>query len=249
VKYFRWQIALGASLLISSFVFYLVHYIFIGSISHIFESFIDNIAFLPIQALLVTLILSQVLGQREKQARLEKLNTVVGAFFSEVGTRLLTWSASADPCIEEIRAQLLVTAAWSERDFRAVSAQLYARTYAVTIERIHLGDLRAFLVGERGFLLGLMQSPTLLEHESFTELLRAVFHLTEELEARPDLSALPPADLAHLAVDMQRAYKLIMQNWLVYMRHLKDNYPYLFSLAMRMNPFDRDASPIVRQVP
>jgi len=29
------------------------------------------------------------------------------------------------------------------------------------------------------------------------------------------------------------------------MEHLKVNYPYLFSLAMRTNPFDRDASPIV----
>ena len=27
---------------------------------------------------------------------------------------------------------------------------------------------------------------------------------------------------------------------------LKDNYPYLFSLAMRMNPFDQEASPVVK---
>jgi hypothetical protein len=30
------------------------------------------------------------------------------------------------------------------------------------------------------------------------------------------------------------------------MEHLKDNYPYLFSLAMRTNPFDQDASVIVK---
>jgi hypothetical protein len=29
---------------------------------------------------------------------------------------------------------------------------------------------------------------------------------------------------------------------------LKDNYPYLFSLAMRTNPFDLSASPIVNEV-
>jgi hypothetical protein len=33
--------------------------------------------------------------------------------------------------------------------------------------------------------------------------------------------------------------------WLEYMEHLKDNYPYLFSLAMRVNPFDKTASPVV----
>jgi hypothetical protein len=29
------------------------------------------------------------------------------------------------------------------------------------------------------------------------------------------------------------------------MEHLKSNYPYLFSLAMRLNPFDQDGSPVV----
>jgi len=39
---------------------------------------------------------------------------------------------------------------------------------------------------------------------------------------------------------------LLVHQWLDYMKHLKDNYPYLFSLAMRANPFDQDASPIVK---
>jgi hypothetical protein len=30
------------------------------------------------------------------------------------------------------------------------------------------------------------------------------------------------------------------------MEHLKINYPYLFSLAMRTNPFDRQASPVIK---
>ena len=29
------------------------------------------------------------------------------------------------------------------------------------------------------------------------------------------------------------------------MAHLKENYPFLFSLAMRTNPFDQKATPIV----
>jgi len=29
--------------------------------------------------------------------------------------------------------------------------------------------------------------------------------------------------------------------WLQYMEHLLNNYPYLFSLAIRINPFDPDA--------
>ncbi|MEE8403001.1 MAG: hypothetical protein V3R93_04525 [Candidatus Hydrothermarchaeaceae archaeon] len=41
---------------------------------------------------------------------------------------------------------------------------------------------------------------------------------------------------------MKRIYGLMVYEWLAYMEHLKDDYPYLFSLAMRTNPFDQDAS-------
>jgi len=86
----------------------------------------------------------------------------------------------------------------------------------------------------------------LLEHESFTGLLRAVFHLTEELEKRKDFKKLPGSDIEHLAGDIKRAYVLIVNGWLDYMKYLKNNYPYLFSLAMRTNPFDETASLIVK---
>lgn len=70
----------------------------------------------------------------------------------------------------------------------------------------------------------------------------AVFHLTEELEARADLAHLPASDREHLAGDVRRAYVILISEWLRYMKHLKKEYPYLFSLAVRTNPFDEHAS-------
>jgi hypothetical protein len=40
---------------------------------------------------------------------------------------------------------------------------------------------------------------------------------------------------------------MLVREWISYMKHLKDNFPYLFSLAMRTNPFDQEASVIVNQ--
>lgn len=51
----------------------------------------------------------------------------------------------------------------------------------------------------------------------------------------------------HLAGDVDRVYGLLARFWLEYMRYLKGNYPYLFSLAVRTNPFDECASPVVQQ--
>jgi hypothetical protein len=70
----------------------------------------------------------------------------------------------------------------------------------------------------------------------------AVFHLTEELVHRKNLKILPKTDYQHLAKDIQRAYHLLIIEWLYYAKHLKTNYPYLFSLAIRTNPLDSNAS-------
>jgi hypothetical protein len=74
----------------------------------------------------------------------------------------------------------------------------------------------------------------------------ADLQLKEELGHRDDFATLPEPDRQHLAGDIDRVYRLLVSQWVDYMKHLKDNYPFLFSLAMRTNPFDRQASPIVR---
>jgi hypothetical protein len=119
-------------------------------------------------------------------------------------------------------------------------------SYEVEIRKINLEYLRNFLIEKRGFLVRLLENPNLLEHESFTNLLWAVFHMTEELSARKDIKQLPDTDYKHLTIDIKRAYTLLVREWIDYMEHLKNNYPYLFSLAMRTNPFDEKASPIVQ---
>jgi len=86
----------------------------------------------------------------------------------------------------------------------------------------------------------------LLEHETFTKLLWAVFHFSEELECRTDIKQLPETDLEHLAGDIKRVYSLLIVHWISYMKHLQEDYPYLFSLAVRTNPFNPGASPEVK---
>jgi hypothetical protein len=76
-------------------------------------------------------------------------------------------------------------------------------------------------------------------------LLWAIFHLDEELEARESLADLTLVDRLHLEGDTGRVYGLLTAQWLLYTEHLKGNYPYLFSLAVRMNPFLKQQSAAV----
>ena len=246
MKRFGWQIVLGTVLIALSAVVYVIHYLLFRDAHHIFIYLIGDIAFVFFEVLLVTLIIHQLLSEREKKARLEKLNMVIGAFFSEVGITLLTYFSDFDPRLDQIRGELIVTKDWSDREFIQMSRRLRDYEYGVDVAKVSLEDLRSFLVGKRNFLLRLLENPNLLEHESFTELLRAVFHLTEELGNREDIKALPETDYKHLGGDIKRAYLQLVRQWLDYMKHLKGNYPYLFSLAMRTNPFDQEASTIVK---
>jgi len=246
MKRISWQVILGLSLILLSIFFYLIHYAIFRDPHHIFIYLIGDVAFVFTEVLLVTLIIHQLLNVREKRARLEKLNMVIGAFFSEVGTRLITYFSDFDPKLDKIREELIVTTGWSEQDFSSVSKRLKSYDYEVEIQKVELEYLGGFLMEKRDFLLRLLENPNLLEHESFTELLRAVFHLTEELQSRESISQLPDTDYDHLSGDIKRAYILLVHQWVDYMKHLKDNYPYLFSLAMRTNPFDQSASPVVK---
>ena len=106
--------------------------------------------------------------------------------------------------------------------------------------------MRSFLKERRNFLLRLLENPLLLEHQAFTEVLRAVFHFTEEIERRDTLSCLTEKDCLHLKGDVERIYRLLSLEWLSYMKHLHTHYPYLSSLAMRTNPFDSNASVVIR---
>jgi len=183
---------------------------------------------------------------REKQALLQKLNMVVGVFFSEVGDHLIGNLICALDNRDEIFDCLAVKQSWSARDFK--QARLCAANVRINAEckGVDLEKLRAFLIGKRGFLLRLLENPNLLEHEYFTDLMWAVFHLAEELEARTDIKNLPESDREHLAIDIQRVYGSLVVEWVSYLEHLKNKYPFLFSLVLRTHPFQAEPSPVVR---
>ncbi len=241
-RVFNWQVLLGLSLIALSALVYFIHYLIFRDAHHIFIYLIGDIAFVFLEVFLVTLILHQLLRYREKKAMLNKLNMVIGAFFSEVGGELLKIFINFDTNSSEITQNLIVTNESFEKEFLKICKSVEDHTYNIDSKRGDLENIRNFLEEKRQFLLNLLENPNLLEHESFTNLLWAVFHLTEELTLRRSLNGLPETDYQHLAGDMKRAYHLLIVEWLNYMKHLKTDYPYLFSLAVRTNPFDVNAS-------
>ena len=242
MKRINWQVILGFSLIALSTILYLVHFTIFRDARNIFFYLLLDIAFVPISVLLVTLIIHQLLSVREKRSRLTKLNMAIGVFYSEIGIKLLKSLSTFDYNSEKIRNDLIVNDHWKNSDFSLIAGKLKSYESKIDSQPGDLENLRTFLIGKRDFLLTLLENPNLLEHETFTDLLWAVFHLAEELSYRHDVQKLSKPDYAHLSGDMKRAQSYLLVEWLSYMKHLKARYPYLFSLAIRINPFDPTAS-------
>lgn len=246
-KKIGWRVRLGIFLVILSGLFYYINYLIFHDLHEVLFYIGIDTAFLPIEILFVVLVIENAISSREKQQMIEKLNMVIGAFFSEVGTQLLGSITHFDPDTENIKEDLLISVSWSESDFKRAKNTIKNFDYTLNIngdpESVEfLINVKKFLVDKRKFLLALLENPNLLEHETFTELLWAVFHLMEELENREDLFNLPKSDYQHLSGDVVRIYSFLILEWLQYMEHLANNYPYLFSLAIRTNPFDPNST-------
>jgi len=244
-KRFSFIIYLAIAFVALSGIAYFIHYLIFGDVRHIFIYMIGDLAFLPLEVLLVVVIIERLLARRETQAKLEKLNMVVGAFFSELGNYLLQDLLKHFDNRLEISSHLNITESWTKKDFKKAADFAYHLKVDVDCRNIDLGRLKAFLAQKRTFLLTLLENPNLLEHDRFTDLLWAVTHLDEELEARTSLIGLPEKDLEHLAVDIQRMYDHLASEWLDYVQHLKSKYPFLFSLVLRTHPFQEQQSPII----
>ena len=205
-----------------------------------FYSLLD-LAFLPLEVILLYFVVDKLLGKRERQSRLHKLNMVIGTFFSACGRPLLKLLTNLVRDREDLAAHLAIAPGWEQGQIKEAINWVQATDLQLDASPAALAPIREFLAGQREFIIRLLENPTLLEHEQFTDLLWAISHLEEELTAREDLEGASPADLDHLAGDSERAYCRLLAQWLDYMTHLKAFYPYLFSFAARTNPLREGA--------
>ncbi len=185
------------------------------------------------------------LSRRENEARRRKLHMTIGLFFSEVGKGLLHLLTAADATLDPIRPALTIGEHWSPQDYDGHRASLLHHQFAIRHESMDWAALRTFCGEKSDLLVRLMESPYLVEHEAFTDLLIAILHLKEELALRGSFADLPEKDLQHLAGDANRVYSPLAHQWFDYMRQLKGSYPFLFSLGLRTNPFDPDTKPVI----
>ncbi len=236
-KIFNWKVGFGIIMLLLSAAFYYLHFLIFHDAHHIFVYLLGDFAFVFIEVLLVSIIIGHVLNEWEKRSHLKKLTMVIEIFFSEFGKHLLVYLSKHDKNIVRISKYITCEEDCCDLNFKLAFRVVNHYKSNIDIQSVDIKKLGKFMQSKRDFLVGLLQNPTLLEHELFTETLMAVFHITEELAAR-NLDKISIEDLNHTKVDIQRAYDRLLKQWLNYMYYTKKHYPYFFLFAMKTNPFD-----------
>lgn len=234
----RWQIRLGLALVAASAICFAAQLILFHRPSETLFGLLQELGFVWIQVLLVTLVIDRLLRRREQHALAHKLNMVIAAFFNEAGLTMLKYLSRFDSHKERIREITCLGDHWTARDFARVRKELERYDYSIDCHCADLGELRDLLVSERHFFVNLLANPSLLEQESFTELMYAISHLAQELIHRSDLQHLSEPDTRHIEEDMRRVYILLTYQWTLYVWHLQHTHPYIHEFMRRKNPFE-----------
>lgn len=243
MKKYRWQILFGISLVLVSAALYGLHFLIFRDSHHIFIYMQGDLAFVPIQVLMVTLIIEAILSRREKKITSRNLDMVIGVFYHELGARLLVQLQACMTDAREFR-RLLEPASmeqWDEMQFKKMKTEIEMVPSDFACLGKDLTDLKEFLDGKRSLLLNLLENPNLAGHDLFANMLWAITHISDELKLRPNIANLHPEDAGHISGDVRRAYGLLLTGWFDYVLHLKRVYPYMYRAALQFGPFGEDA--------
>ncbi len=232
-------------LLCASVLLYFIHFLIFDDVHHIFIYLVGDIAFIPIEILIVAVIVERIISRHDKHKLVGKLNMVIGTFFSEIGTRLMGGLTKNIENKAELALHISIDQTWTPAKYRSALEFVRACEFRANMQELDLAELRDMLAERRDMLISLLGNQSLLEHDRFTNLLWALFHLLEELNARESLTDLPQTDLKHLAGDINRVYTQLTQEWLLYCKHLQKSYPYIFSIIVRTHPLQDHPSAIV----
>ena len=139
------RVLFGILLILLSVLCYGVHFVLFRDAHHIFIYLVGDIAFVFIEVLLVTLIIHQLLSDREKRAVLQKLNMVIGAFFTRMGSDLLKSFNDFD-ADNKIAQHLVVEQNWSASHFLKIRKIMESYDHEIDASSGDLSGLKKLLL-------------------------------------------------------------------------------------------------------
>jgi hypothetical protein len=158
----NWEARLAIFLVALSVCIYSLKFLVLKNPGDTLNYILNSAGFLPINVLLVTIVLNKLLAIRSKRERMEKMNMVIGTFYTEIGTRLIKDIARSDPDAGRLGGSLIMGSEWDDGAFAEVQKKVAGYDYKVEVSAIDLVRFHEFLSSRRDFMLRLLENPVLL---------------------------------------------------------------------------------------
>jgi hypothetical protein len=230
-------ILIGVGLVFLSIFLHYIHYLIFQDVHHTLVYLVGDIAFIPLEIFFTTVVIDNLLDKRQKQHLLQKLNMLIGIFYTEVGVKLLQEITKGDDNLKFLRDKSTIKMIAEGIEDDRLKKIVYNHSYKIDINKVNLENLKRPMDDNRELLITLITNENLLEHEKFTELLMSIVHLREELSSR-FTNEVAEYEIDHIKSDLEAVYRYLTIEWIWYMKYLRLNYPRLFTKALINNPFD-----------
>lgn len=225
------KLLIAGGLLASSALLYCGHYYYFGQEDgpgHYADKIFSHIAFLPIHALVLGMIIDGMMSFRERQSRQRKFYMFLGIFFRQMGADILSSASALCENRSELDNITVVQKDWTSRDFRRARQRLSTFKPRMLTDETMVLEMLELLRQREKDILEMTHNPLVLDFEDLYRGLISLFHLIEEIHYRNPGSGLSAGEAAHLAKDMGKSVVLLARLWLIYLEYLKAEHPMLF---------------------
>lgn len=224
-------------LLCASALLYAIHYLIFRDLHHLAIFGLHELAFVPLEVILVTLGLDQLVEKTHREEARSKVSIIETLYFNESGGTMLRYLTSFDPDAARLRELLQVTEDWHSSDFRQAIRQLKSYPFLLDLDRIDFFGLHYHLSQRREYYRSMLENPALTQSEAFTEMIMKIYLLWEELDGRTNLYQLPEKDRNYLAELLHEIYRELTEYWLDNVYNHSIHNRFRLHRAIESNPF------------
>ena len=224
-------------LLCASALLYAIHYLIFRDLHHLAIFGLHELAFVPLEVILVTLGLDQLVEKTHREEARSKVSIIETLYFNESGGTMLRFLTSFDPDAARLRELLQVTEDWHSSDFRQAIRQLKSYPFLLDLDRIDFFGLHYHLSQRHEYYRSMLENPALTQSEAFTEMIMKIYLLWEELDGRTNLYQLPEKDRSYLAELLHEIYRELTEYWLDNVYNHSIHNRFRLHRAIESNPF------------
>lgn len=181
----------------------------------------QDMAFIPISIAITTIVVGELLDINNKRDSRLKTRMLTSTFFSDIGFELMSMLALVSNIDEDVLHKINDDNLSENEKINAIKNNKFTINADMGIYNI-ISDV---IISSKTDILILSSNPMLYDHECFSDLLWELLHLMDEFRLRGDYVKLTEDDLAELNVDFAQVLELLLINWVINAKYLKETYP------------------------